>query len=364
MRNLLRLVTREPLHHYQMDRFLLRSPIIYRPGERVVHIGGGPQRNHPLEINLNLFPGANIDIVGDAEKLPIADESIDVIISNAVLEHVRDLAAVTSEMNRVLKPGGHVYVEIPFVQHYHTHDGRGVHFEDYRRLTKPGLAEALKFCRRIDSGACVGPVSSVVQMANALAKSLWLAPWYQRCVRHAYYSIGNVLVAIDEWLPDHVIERSTIPSGIYFFGRKPDGATPWLDALPWPNSLYPRDLRAKFTLVSGGGDPMRVRITNISRTHWLKDSRLSWGCVQVGLQSRQEGVTNRDFRRIAMPRDIAPGESFVVDIDDTGLPANGRLLVDLVVEGLAWFGDRGNSPLLLPANARPAQPPAALRQAG
>lgn len=78
----------EPLYHYAMDRFLIKSPILYRSDHRIIHVGGGPNRNHPKEWNLNLFPGGNIDVVGSAEHLPLATASVDVVISNAVLEHV------------------------------------------------------------------------------------------------------------------------------------------------------------------------------------------------------------------------------------------------------------------------------------
>ena len=40
------------------------------------------------------------------EQLPFADESFDLISSDAVMEHVRNLRAAAGEMARVLKPGG------------------------------------------------------------------------------------------------------------------------------------------------------------------------------------------------------------------------------------------------------------------
>ncbi len=43
---------------------------------------------------------------GDAETLPVADESVDVVISNGVLNLTTDKYAAYSEVARVLKPGG------------------------------------------------------------------------------------------------------------------------------------------------------------------------------------------------------------------------------------------------------------------
>ena len=48
-----------------------------------------------------------------AERLPFADASFDVVVSNHVIEHVRDQALHLSEIHRVLKPGGLVYLAPP-----------------------------------------------------------------------------------------------------------------------------------------------------------------------------------------------------------------------------------------------------------
>jgi SAM-dependent methyltransferase len=44
---------------------------------------------------------------GSIENIPFADKQFDVIVSDAVLEHVRNISAMVSETFRVLKPGGY-----------------------------------------------------------------------------------------------------------------------------------------------------------------------------------------------------------------------------------------------------------------
>ena len=48
--------------------------------------------------------------LGEIEALPVADASVDVVISNCVLNLVPDKARAFSEIARVLKPGGRMFV--------------------------------------------------------------------------------------------------------------------------------------------------------------------------------------------------------------------------------------------------------------
>jgi ubiquinone/menaquinone biosynthesis C-methylase UbiE len=49
-------------------------------------------------------------IAGDAERLPFADRSFDLIVANDSLEHFRDPAAALDELERVLKPDGRLFL--------------------------------------------------------------------------------------------------------------------------------------------------------------------------------------------------------------------------------------------------------------
>jgi SAM-dependent methyltransferase len=48
--------------------------------------------------------------VAEIEKLPVPDDSVDVVISNCVINHSPDKLAVFREVHRVLKPGGRMFV--------------------------------------------------------------------------------------------------------------------------------------------------------------------------------------------------------------------------------------------------------------
>ncbi len=57
-------------------------------------------------------------VATDLEHLPFAAETIDLITSNMVVEHLDDPAAVFSELARVLRPGGRVIIHTPNAYSY------------------------------------------------------------------------------------------------------------------------------------------------------------------------------------------------------------------------------------------------------
>jgi arsenite methyltransferase len=67
----------------------------------------------------------NVEFVqGEAERLPFADESFDVVISNGVIDLIPDKDAVFSELHRVLVPGGRMQIADVTIQNPVSEEGR------------------------------------------------------------------------------------------------------------------------------------------------------------------------------------------------------------------------------------------------
>jgi arsenite methyltransferase len=68
---------------------------------------------------------ANVTFVeGEAEKLPFADASFDVVISNGVIDLIPDKDAVFAEIRRVLVPGGRMQIADVTIQKPVSDEGR------------------------------------------------------------------------------------------------------------------------------------------------------------------------------------------------------------------------------------------------
>jgi SAM-dependent methyltransferase len=93
-------------------------------GGRVLQIGSRVPRGEEAVpprhlfkrlVGLDIHPGCNVDLVGDAHLLSrfLRAGSVDAVLSTSVLEHVQAPWLVAAEINRVLAMGGLVYHHVP-----------------------------------------------------------------------------------------------------------------------------------------------------------------------------------------------------------------------------------------------------------
>jgi SAM-dependent methyltransferase len=95
-----------------------------RAATAIINLGSGnvPCRD-PRVISTDVLPNTNVDLVSEAEVLPLKDGVIDYLTSGAVFEHVHDPLRSIKEVRRILKDGGAFYIDTAFMQGYHGFPG-------------------------------------------------------------------------------------------------------------------------------------------------------------------------------------------------------------------------------------------------
>ncbi len=115
------------------------------------------------------------NIFGDGQYLPIVDNSIDTVLLLDVLEHLPDPQQCVADIRRVLKPGGSVIIQVPFL--YPLHDVP----LDFHRWTLFGLRQlAKKSDFSIVSEQVMGSPVETAVLLNNLALSKIILQWAKR----------------------------------------------------------------------------------------------------------------------------------------------------------------------------------------
>jgi len=209
-----RIFGRGGLLHPTLNISKYRSSIPEETKDKIVlNIGAGGHRLAPHIINLDLFKGDEVDIMGDAHCLPFRNESMDYVLLLAVLEHVQDPAKVECESYRVLKKGGVVYVEFPFLQPEHNAPA------DYWRVTLHGLRHLFKDFEEIDAGICGGPGSAVSWVLVEYSKVIFKGQYLSKIMS----LLTRVLVSPLKYIDRSIVKRGggeVLSSAFYFYGRK------------------------------------------------------------------------------------------------------------------------------------------------
>lgn len=165
---------------------------------------------------LDIEPGPGVDLVADAHNLHmVSDNSVDCVISVSTLEHVRYPTKVIKEIYRILKPGGIVYINVPFVFPFHADP------DDFYRFSYHGIKILCEDFECLASGFNRGPASTMQHLLVHFFAILFCFN------KNVIYGINvDFFKWVFFWIKylDKFIARyqmaKVIHAGSYFIGRK------------------------------------------------------------------------------------------------------------------------------------------------
>lgn len=152
--------------------------------------------------------------VCDLAHLPVEDSRFDAVLCTQVLEHVYQPREVVTEFNRVLRPGGELWITVPlfFEEHEVPYD--------FFRYTRFALASILS-----DSGFDVRSIEWLEGYFGTLSYQCWTAarclPSYLFPLRVGFLCLAHVFYRLD-------IRKKFVAKGMCknyaVIARKPSGA--------------------------------------------------------------------------------------------------------------------------------------------
>ena len=189
----------------------------YGENHVIVNLGSGPNYLKARRdiVNVDIFAFDQVDVVCDATDLPFEDESVDVVVNIAMLEHACYPEKIIKEMHRVLKSNGTIFCYLPFIVPYHAAP------DDFFRWTISGCKQQFSIFKHSDVFIGAGPTSGMLWIVQEWLSTLCS---FGNKLVHDVLLLMLMVVTAPLKLIDFLIERfpsaKNIASGFGVYGRK------------------------------------------------------------------------------------------------------------------------------------------------
>ncbi|MDO9379197.1 MAG: methyltransferase domain-containing protein [Nocardioidaceae bacterium] len=207
------------------------------PASVVLEVGAGTGFMEPVVkdairdavyIGGDIAPTERSGLVFDATAMPFGSSTVDIVLAVEVLEHMASPESMLAEAARVLRPGGHLIVTVPFM--FGVHD-----FHDYYRYTPLGLEELLgRHDLELTETKVRGGtfVASTGLLRNLILNSIvgkprdWRAQGRDKKIRWLVSTVVLTPWTLVTWVAlglDSVLDRHTVsPPGYFFWCTRTD----------------------------------------------------------------------------------------------------------------------------------------------
>jgi SAM-dependent methyltransferase len=187
-------------------------PVVLVIGGGTVGLGAGElYGDEQIEIvGTDVYASPYTALVTDAHRLPFEDGVFDGVWVQAVLEHVLEPATIVDEIHRVLRRGGLVYAETPFMQQVHERA------YDFSRFTQSGHRWLFKRFSEIGAGPVGGAGVALVWSIRYFCRALGAGDILSLLIALPFFWIRF----LDRFTHGRALADAA--SGFFFLGRRSD----------------------------------------------------------------------------------------------------------------------------------------------
>ena len=168
-----------------------------------------------IVIESDVYFGPRTQIIIDGHHIPFEKDTFDLLIYQAVLEHVADPVMCIKEAHRVLKSDGLIFASTPFMQQVHMKQ------HDFTRFTHLGHRRLFKSFKEIESGVFAGTGVALGWSIRYFMRSLTNIKFVRLFLEGLVYFLFFWLKYIDliTYKKKGTFDGA---SGFYFIGEKSD----------------------------------------------------------------------------------------------------------------------------------------------
>ncbi len=172
------------------EQDFLRNYNLLTTSARILNAGSSSVRYGENCINIDIQNKDNVDYVCDVHELPSSFSEFDAIICNAVLQYCRSPETVAREFNRVLKPGGYLFVDAPWVQPFCPDT------PDRFRFSQDALRQIFADFKIIEIGSSIRSGSAFAMLGTQIAANLTR----NKYLNHGLSKMAGMILSPFAWI--------------------------------------------------------------------------------------------------------------------------------------------------------------------
>jgi len=193
--------------NYTDSDFLVKYDLL-TGNKRILNAGSSTLRYGTNCVNVDIQSKDNVDVVCDVHDLPDSLGEFDAIVCNAVLQHCHSPQKVAKEFYRVLKPGGYLFVDAPWVQPFCRDT------PDRFRYSEEGLRVIFSDFEIIEIGASIRPGSAFAMQGVYIARTLTS----NKYINYGLGKIATILLYPFRWI--RTVDENKTAGAFYMIARK------------------------------------------------------------------------------------------------------------------------------------------------